>query len=166
MSYWNMLSVKDARVTVLKGPQHGVINASNLVTELGPYFEYGPDHGFLGEDKITFLVEVAGKRVKVVMTLIVVENSVDQGDSPCPGYIQFLNSIDAPGMATELTAWLSASQPGGQFAGNVTLNLADLPGGAVGQTVNDGLNTTITLDPTAAGHNWFGESMGSVSIDI
>ena len=33
----------------------------------------------------------------------------------------------------------------------VTLNIADLPGGAVGQTVE----TNITLDDNAAGNNWF-----------
>ena len=33
----------------------------------------------------------------------------------------------------------------------VTLNIADLPGGAVGQTVG----TTITLDDNAAGNGWF-----------
>ncbi len=33
----------------------------------------------------------------------------------------------------------------------VTVNLADLPGAAVGQTVG----STITLDTTAAGYNWF-----------
>jgi hypothetical protein len=33
----------------------------------------------------------------------------------------------------------------------VTLNIADLPGGAVGQTVG----TNITLDDNAAGNGWF-----------
>ena len=145
-SYWNMLSVQDAKVTVLEGPKHGVVKGSSRITENGPPYGYVPDHGFLGEDRITFLVEVAGKRVKVVMTLFVVENSVDQGDSPCPGYIQFLNSIEAPRIATDLTTWLSATQHGGQFADNFMFNFAALTGGAVGQTAG----TNITLDTNAA----------------
>ena len=37
----------------------------------------------------------------------------------------------------------------------ITVTVADPPGGAVGQTVGEGINATITLDTTAANYNWF-----------
>jgi VCBS repeat-containing protein len=52
-----------------------------------------------------------------------------------------------------LDAWLSLAQLDGKIAdmSGVNVNVADLPGGAIGQAVG----STITLDTNAAGHNWF-----------
>lgn len=155
-SYWydkynEVLAIKDAKVTLLQGPAHGVVEASNFVSELGPYFEYAPNPGFLGEDKITFLIELGDKHVKVVITLIVVENSVDQGDSPCFRGAKRIGSTDTSTLTTDLATWISTSQLDSLFSDNASLNFTDLPGTAVGQTVG----SSITLDTNAAGNGWF-----------
>jgi len=145
-------SVKDAQVTVLQAPKHGLLQNGSPSKTFGPYFKYTPDHGYLGQDKITFLVEVGGKSVKVVTTLYVVPIADSKGVY-CFGGPKLLNSIDAPALATGLASWLSKDQLAGILseAASVTVTISDLPGGAVGQTVG----TNITLDDNAAGNGWF-----------
>ena len=122
-----MLDVKDAKVTVLAGPAHGSVEASNYISKWGAYFEYGPNPSFLGEDKVTFLVELGDMRVNVVATFIVVENSVDQGDSPCFHGVKLIGSTDTPTIATDLVAWLSVTQLSGQIDGSVTIDFDNEP---------------------------------------
>jgi len=112
-NYWynkfkEILPIHDAKVTVLNGPQHGVVydRSQAATADLGPYFAYAPDHGFIGQDKITFLVEVGGKSVKVVTTLIVVKVAGLHG-SPCFTGIKRISSSDTPNLATGLASGLT-----------------------------------------------------------
>ena len=155
--YWynkfkEVLSVKDAKVTVLQEPLHGVLASTSPDETFGPYFEYAPNHGYLGQDKITFLVEVGGKSVKIVTTLYVVPIADSKGVN-CFGGPKLINSIDQTNLSTGLASWLSTEQLAGILsdAAGVTVTISDLPGGAVGQTTG----TNITLDTNAAGYNWF-----------
>ncbi|MGV8934697.1 MAG: Ig-like domain-containing protein, partial [Gallionellaceae bacterium] len=52
---------------------------------------------------------------------------------------------------TSMSALLGSGLFDSSAYAGITLNFADLPSGAVGQTTG----TTITLDTNAAGHNWF-----------
>ncbi|MFY9261577.1 MAG: hypothetical protein WAO71_13855 [Gallionella sp.] len=58
-----------AIVTLLDGPMHGKVDGPWISKTSGPFFGYVPNHGFLGQDKITFLVEVGGKRIKMIYTV-------------------------------------------------------------------------------------------------
>jgi hypothetical protein len=105
-NYWynkfkEILPVKDAVVTVIEQPKHGTINNSSLISRFGPYFQYGPNSGYLGKDKVTFLVEVGGKSVKVVTTLIVVDVAGLHG-SPCFSGIKRISSSQAFELSTSL----------------------------------------------------------------
>jgi hypothetical protein len=113
-NYWynkfkEVLPVKEAKVTVLEQPKHGTIEESNFISEFGPYLGYGPNKGYLGQDKITFLVEVGGKNVKVVTTLIVVDVAGLHG-SPCFSGVKRISSTSTPELVTGLATWLSAKQ--------------------------------------------------------
>lgn len=148
-------SINGAKVTLLNGPTHGRIEGESLSRTGGPSFGYIPNHGFLGQDQITFLVEVGGKRIKVVTTLYVDNHGLYCENKDID--VERISNTNTPDLAVDLASWLSATHLFGQFANSgITLNLADLAGGAVGQTVG----STITLDTNAAGHNWFIDTTG------
>jgi hypothetical protein len=145
-----------------------------------PGYLYFAEKGYLGDDKASFLIERGGIKVTVVYFLKVFEGSfgASGGDSYCedtgerwkisstlaPNGTSTITSIEyqspttsATGTTVVDTAALAStlgssilSNLAGETAG-VTVNLADLPGAAVGQTVG----STITLDTNAAGYNWF-----------
>ena len=164
-----------AIISVLEHPKHGILQA----TSSGEY-EYIPEPGYLGRDQITFLVEMGGYKVKSVNFIKVdggfAEESY-QNKKYCPkGYFwkistftdsegnNFITAVDyqsptaiASGSVVPDAATLAATL-GMNFLGNlaadtsgITLNIADLPAGAIGQTVG----STITLDDNAANHGWF-----------
>jgi hypothetical protein len=155
LKYHEKLSIRDAKVTVLEGSQHGAVydRSQPTASAFGPYFEYGPNRGYLGEDKIAFLVEVDGKSVKVVTTLYVVPIADSKGVY-CFGDIKRINSIDTPSIFTDLDSWLT-TQLDGKFASDINVTFANLAGGTVGQTIGVGANAAITLDDNAAGKGWF-----------
>jgi hypothetical protein len=82
--YGKDIAVQDASVTVLGNPKHGTLVAYGR-DNLGPYFSYTPNPDYLGQDKITFLVEVGGKRIRVVTTMYVVKQTDGYSTPPC-GY--------------------------------------------------------------------------------
>jgi hypothetical protein len=91
----------------------------------------------VGKDRAAFLAEFEGKRYKIVIDLAV-STVIDENSPQCPP--AKLIKVSKP------TAGLL-----GVYLGGVTLNIADLPGGAVGQTTG----TSITLDTNAAGYGWY-----------
>ena len=139
---------------------------------------YLPESGYLGKDSATFLVEIGGKQVKVKYYFQALGPGARLGnyglEELCAktGYhwkisttlnpdgtstltsVEYQSPItDAGTSTTDLAATLSASILSSLAVGPsaVTLNIVDLPGGAVGQTVG----STITLDDNAANYNWF-----------
>ena len=179
-----------ATVTILQQPKHGTLR---LVTQAdvgtilesggdpvnpadGLYF-YLPENGYLGKDSATFLVEIAGVKVKVVYFLQAIQGPL--GNTGVEEYCgkrgyrwKISSTLDTNGNST-LTAVTYQSNVTGEdtvvmptaapitldsllvgFVANasgVSLNITDLPNGALGQTTG----TTITLDDNAAGHGWF-----------
>ena len=57
-------AVKAAKVSILQGPKHG-----ELKPEEGVDYRYHPAAGYFGEDRVTFLVEIAGYKVKILLFL-------------------------------------------------------------------------------------------------
>jgi hypothetical protein len=144
-----------------------------------PSYAYLPEQGYLGKDSATVMVDIGGKQVKVKYYFQAVGGGLGsygiQEYCGKTGYHWKISSIlDANGASTITsveyqsptidvgatstdTAALASTLESSVLSSLsvdpsiVTLNIADLPGGAVGQTVG----TTITLDDNAAGNNWF-----------
>lgn len=105
---------------ILEGPKHGKL--STEVADNGyQFFAYFPNPGYIGKDRVVFLVEVDGKRYKVVTTLLVVKN-FEYRDDPCPlpdihyGSGRSRPSAQGNGMdiettsTTALASWLRVAQ--------------------------------------------------------
>ena len=160
------------KTSILERPKHGTL--IKFVDKLGvdrrgqPYatsysknnYEYVPAKGFTGTDRVSFITELAGHRIKSV-TYIKVTNlsvTVDSAQkilkSYCPNYSQLLSqkcgSDDLPAWqrAANLSALIASAQ-------QTLTGFADLPSTAVGETTGRGPTAQITLDTTAAGHGWY-----------
>ena len=110
------IPIDGAKATLLVGPTHGRIEN----------FGYIPNHGFLGQDKVIHLVEVDGKRIKVITMLYVDNHGLHcEGDA---GDVKRISSTNTLDLTTGLAALLTATQLSGQFANSgITLNFTDLP---------------------------------------
>jgi hypothetical protein len=145
---------------VLQQPKHGRLDA-----DTGLYY---PEAGFFGKDSVTYLVEIGDHRVKV--TFFIQTNQGVGTESykklcPNPYYWKISSTLDTNGNSTltsveyqspatdtaTLAAILGSSVNSLFGTSGVTLSLADLTGGALGQAAG----STITLDTTAAGNGWF-----------
>jgi len=174
-----------ATITVLQQPAHGVFR---LVTEadrgtlfdsssapvdssLGHY-AYLPEKGYLGKDSATLLVDIGGRKVKIVYLLEAIEGPLGNTgweDLCSETGLQWkisaildangngsITAVDYSSPATDsaaLDAWLRAAELHGSLAdlSGVNVSFASLAGGEVGQTSGN----TIALDDNAAGHGWY-----------
>lgn len=67
------LPLKNAKVTVLEPPKTGVVTATGDISrDAGPVFRYEANDGTPDgtEDRIVFLIELGGKRIKVTKRLV------------------------------------------------------------------------------------------------
>jgi hypothetical protein len=130
-------------LTQLQGVAHGqLIPHSADGTPSGRVvYEYRSEPGYLGKDQAIFLAEYRGKRYRIVVNVIVSEG-IDENNPQCP---------PPPGQLIKITKPASGFNGSGYDLASINVNFADLPGGAVGQTVG----TNITLDDNAAGNGWF-----------
>lgn len=161
----SLVNSPSSTILVVK-PSHGDIQQDSN----GAYVYY-PNNGYLGPDQMTFVVELMGKKFKVIQTVWVANVSPEYGGCPA-GYklppattgndkrsaldvieLPVDGSFDMDALA-KLHAFVSFAAGAGLSGSGVSMNIADLPGAAVGQTVG----STITLDTNAAGNNWFIDS--------
>ncbi len=170
------LDVSKAKVSILDMPGHGkVVTSSNTDPKWGPGYEYIPQPGYLGADKITALVEVNGKRIKVHIKFVVVQTALDEyidNKEAASCLVSQIKRIASPseGGTSLLTQWSYVVQElassfssfeSNQYVSstsNVVFSFDNLPDAAVAQTTGEGANAAITLDNTAAGHGWFVDS--------
>ena len=176
------LNIAKAKVSIVNGAQHGTLvqlssdeaKKLGVGTESGPLYRYRPNSGYIGSDDATLLIELDGKSYKIHTKFYVVEK-VNDNNFYGQGTPATLCADSQPKRVATLTfnqdinlaQWgdivqeIATSAGGMEFnqyiatASGVTLNFANLPGGAIGQTVGEGINANITLDTTAAGYNWF-----------
>ncbi len=167
-----------ASVTVLKMPEHGVLEGPVK----GSYVYY-PEKGYLGNDRATLMVEVDGKKIRMEYFFRVMRTVPsaaedeppieEQGYCPKKAYVWKISSAqDANGEMT-LIASLIATDTADNASGdsntsesiphfdtldglanglsNITLSITNRADGALGQTIG----TSITLDDNAAGHGWY-----------
>jgi hypothetical protein len=161
-------------ITIKQNPKHGT-----LANDGNGGYAYLPEKGYLGKDSATLLVDIGGTKVKVVYFFQTIDSaSVGEGldEALCKkgNHWKISSTLDANGNSTitsveyqspvitatatiaDTTALASTLESSilsslALDTSAITLNIADLPGGAVGQTSG----STITLDTNAAGNNWF-----------
>ena len=142
-------SIEAAKVDVITQPLHG-----KLVFTDGFYYRYTPNEGYVGNDKVEFLVTVENHNVKVsyhiktVGTEITLSNFSKLFYKNC-GKNSYRTSSSADG-------------------DNINITFRDLTGAAVGETTGEGANATITLDTNAAGYSWYEGgmfNMGDLSLN-
>ena len=166
--------LSNAKVFVAEEPKYGTLTRiqpkpSDAVTLGGPGYSYkvkpGTPNGT--EDRIVFLMEIAGKRLKVVERLIMFWNSTPES-TDCNGkdfYVrrisQVLSSPDQNFADVTFDGVLVYAIPNahsllaaGYYSG-IRYSFTDLPYTALGQTGGKGASATITLDTHAAGHGWY-----------
>ncbi len=110
------------------------------------------------------MAEYQGKRYKIVVNIVVSptvgESPLMEGQQPVcppPKLIKVNGKPVSGSLGFDYSDSLASTLNTGILSSLsvdpsiVMLNIADLPGGAVGQTVG----TTITLDDNAAGYGWF-----------
>jgi hypothetical protein len=148
------LTVEDAaaaKTTVLSQPKHGTLKEDVALN--GEYF-YFPDADYVGKDSAEVLVEIKGIKVKVRYFFHL--ETTDPGPNAYELYCEErggqwkIATLPTP---TDL-ATQQANPALATILANASLSFtgfADLAGGALGQTTG----STITLDTTAAGNNWF-----------
>jgi len=131
-------AVASIKLTQLEGTKHGKLTAEIDNVGMRSYL-YVVDPGYLGKDKAVFMAEFEGKRYKVVINFVITEG-INENSPQCPpsGTLIKVNPKPASGSSSLVPS-------------AITLNIADLPGGAVGQIIA----STITLDDNAAGNGWF-----------
>ncbi len=140
-------------------------------------YAYLPKKGYVGKDSATALVEIAGVKVKVVYFFQAwagglgntgleelcgkrgyhwkISSTLDSNGNSMVTAVDYQSNVTGENIVVtpaaaaitldSLLGGLVANTPG------ISLNLVDLPGGAVGQTTAN----TITLDTDAAGFGWF-----------
>jgi hypothetical protein len=145
-----------------------------------PGYLYLPETGYLGKDKAIILVDFGnGLKVKVVFFFQAINGPLGNtglqdlcsktgtmwkiSSTLAPNGTSTLTSVDyLPSLVTAttpvtnaatLTSILGTSLASSLDANTsgIALNIANLPGGAVGQTTG----TNITLDTNAAGYGWY-----------
>jgi hypothetical protein len=142
--------IEKATVEVLQPQMHGELGIGHT----GPHsYQYTPTGGYKGTDKVVFLVNIAGKNIKVIYFFKVLNTKIDIARlnevyrKYCPDPYQWVIS-SGQGTQPDIQSLLTYA---GISSSSVQFRVADLPGGAVGQTTG----TTITLDDNATGYNWF-----------
>ena len=144
-------------------------------------YAYLPESGYLGKDSATVLVDIGGIQVKVKYFFQSLEpganlgnygleelcsktgimwkisSTLDANGNSTITSVEYQSPITDAGTSATDTAALASTLGTGILTSlavdtsGITLNIANLEGGAVGQAVGN----TITLDTNAAGHNWF-----------
>jgi Bacterial Ig domain len=143
---------------VLQKPTHGTVEM-----KADGRLSYSPESGYFGKDRVVLLVEMDGRKFKLVYNIHVLEGVVTYQDDEelCPKSIWRISLNPDDPTAPEYTFQLPSQLANNGFGaiGNVDLKIANLSGTSVGQTLynspSTGLRASITLDIDAAGHGWF-----------
>ena len=156
-------AAKFASVQILQQPKHGVI-----VSKDNDSF-YVPNQGYVGNDKVVFLVNIDGRNVKTVYYLKVVDAELNAQSFDelykkyCPAETDWqISSNTIEGNAIVSNFAQSFLNSNNINASGITFAISDLPGGAVGETTG----TSITLDTNAAGYGWFVDPNPAANADF
>jgi predicted chitinase len=184
--YFNTAKIdrSTAKISIIQQPKHGRLEPTNSDGDWTDS-RYLPNDGYLGKDSFILQVEGNGYTVKIHYFLLVTDDQGVTWNPNCTkGATWKISSTLAPNSNSVLTAVdylpspdISASVTGATLASvlgkglassldanttGVTLSIADLPGGAVGETTG----TSITLDTNAAGYGWYIDPNPSSNADF
>lgn len=129
-----IVDYENAEVTVLQQPKYGTLSKD---LSPGKDISYYPDPGYIGNDKVIFLVNIEGYKIKVVYLIKVVDikdfNANPSHRGECPKFTNWWVISSSKGDTNSLTSeldqsWFNLAQS------NITLTFANLTGQAVGQT--------------------------------
>ncbi|HEY6095673.1 MAG TPA: hypothetical protein VIU93_12050, partial [Gallionellaceae bacterium] len=141
------IDLKSIKTTLLEGVKHGEIISGTTNTGRTAY-RYDAEPEYVGNDRAVFMAEFEGKRYKIVIDLKVFLEVNENAPSACPpprlikvnGKPVSGSLTDLPTAGSDLSSWLSMEQLDGLMADAVTVTVADLPGGALGQTSGTGID--------------------------
>ena len=141
--YLNWTSPTCKLIEIVTNPKHGM-----LIDEGNGAYGFKPTPGYLGKDSFQYLVEGADGRRLLVTLPIWLKTMAEAFSFRKLIPIEQTTTVAAWQKQGELSALLAS-------ASGVTYSFDSLPSTAVGTTVDQGLSTKITLDTSAAGHNWY-----------
>ena len=186
MQYWGLRDIpefiKPEHIQVLHSPKHGKLvyeafpQNSNPGSDYGDYL-YTPDIGYVGNDKMTFKLDVNGKIFKIVYVFKVVHERNVTNDDPsayCPEPETWKISSNSPDGTQIFSTNDEALTTDGDYSFSTAdfagydylppqITFANLPDAAADETVGTDANATITLDTDAAGHGWYKGGMYNFS---
>jgi hypothetical protein len=144
--------IEAAKVQILKQPKHG-----KILTRDGFRFKYLPQDGYTGNDEAIVLVNIGGKRVKVVYFIKVLDVST-QTKSDYENYERVYRKHCKKGewrISYEVRETGSLANNSTQHGPNSTrsapiVSFGDLSGSGIRQTTGQWQNATIGIPPTAA----------------
>ena len=103
--------IETATVEVLQPPMHGVLKIANTESQsyVGPHsYQYNPTDGYKGNDKVVFLVNIAGKKIEVIYFFKVLNTKIDWNrrlediyHKYCPSPYQWVISLNVQKDATQ-----------------------------------------------------------------
>ena len=161
-------------ITIIQQPQHGNLHRVPDHTDVNgtvfeDVYEYQPKPNYLGPDQFIALIDVSGRRVRMVWNLVAVEHVAEPpylGESElsklandCESSQEIKRSVGGGQLdnneSVRYTGLGSATSGNPYTFNNISVTFASLEGQAVGNTAGVGLTAQITLDKDAAGHGWF-----------
>ena len=141
-------AVREAiKVTVIESPRHGTV--TRFATPTNAYFwQYVPEAGYRGNDRVTFLVEVEGRRFKLITNLLV-ERVVDEFANPPDCEKLFSPRKVTNGIASDSSTSAPILSYGGWLAVPISYSIVpkfgNLLNTALGQATGKGASAAITL---------------------
>lgn len=148
--------IEAAKVQILKQPKRGII-----LTKDGLRFKYVPEDGYTGKDAATVLVNIGGKRVKVVYFIKVLDVSIqtkDDYENYEKVYRRHCNMGEwriSYEMRETGSVANNATQHGFNAARSAPIaGFGGLTGPGIRQTTGQWQNATTGIPPTAARDGW------------
>ena len=160
------LALDTADVKVIGLPKHGRLSEAWSNGSVDQLYSYLPEKGFVGNDRVEFaLTNKDGLKVKLIYFIKVDPKfdtytypDVDMYPKYCGKRITWkISQSDFDSGSQDYAAWVQSAQLSTLIAtaSQSLTGFQDLAGSAVGNTVGEGPTAQITLDTTAAGHNWY-----------
>jgi hypothetical protein len=150
------INFEEAEVTVFEQPEHGYIS-QNLAP--GTNISYYPDAGYYGADRVSFLVTIEGKKIKLVY-FIKVDSIYDVTTNPDPN--MYKNHCPhpnpwriPPGSDASATERRPLTTDSKLDPANVGFSFKPLSGANLAQVTGNGRGTQVSLHEAAAGYGWF-----------
>jgi VCBS repeat-containing protein len=150
-------------VKIVKQPAHGKLTIGKNAGGLDGY-TYEADFGYAGKDRFEVVVPVGKETLRIVYFLVVQGEQITDSEGfntkkYCPRLNWKISSVDSANDTsnTGLASWQKSGDLMNLLA-DASLSFtgfSDLAGTAVGQTIGEGANASITLDTNAAGHGWY-----------